>query len=75
MSIRSRVMDWLGISELRDKLDELNNQLLNSRAEFNAAIYDEDDPRRRELSNEIGRRAIKRLKAEDKARRHTLGEL
>jgi len=35
---------------------------------------DEFDPKRREMSNKLGEQAIKRLKAEDRARKMTTGD-
>lgn len=38
-------------------------------------VLDEQDPRRQSVSQELGDQIIKKMLAEDKARKHTLGEL
>ena len=58
---------WLGITQLE-------GDMLKWRAETTAIMFDEFDPWRKGASNELSEYHRKRLIAEDKARKHTVGE-
>ena len=49
--------------------------MIGMRSDLAMTFGDEHDPKRKEMSDKLGQRAIKRLEAEDWARRHTLGEV
>lgn len=80
---------WLGIDDLQarigytdhlhytthEKLDNLQHALAEPIAKLSAVLSDEHSTARKAASDMIGEEAIKRASAEDKARRHTLGEL
>lgn len=62
---------WLGIAPLEVRINTLETEV----AILTEAMFDETHPLRQAASSAIGERQIARMKAEDKARRHTLGEL
>lgn len=70
---------WLGLNtdqeELHAHLRAIQDELLALRSDLAVTFGDEHDPKRKDMSDKLGRRMIEKLSAEDKARRHTLGEL
>lgn len=69
---------WLGLDEdvkaLHARFTDLHDELVGLRSDLAVTFKDEHDPSRKSISDKLGQRAIARLKAEDQARRHTLGE-
>lgn len=49
--------------------------MIGMRSDLATTFFDEHDPKRKEMSDKLGQRAIKKLEADDWARRHTLGEV
>lgn len=73
---------WLGLDEIKanqliiqERLQELKDDLMYLRSDLTVTYFDEMDPRRKSASDRLGQKMIEKLSAEDKARRHTLGEL
>lgn len=73
--MRNWLRRWLGIADLERKVDVLHTSITTVHAEVTSILFDEFDPRRKAASDALGERHRQRLIAEDKARRHTLGEL
>ena len=87
--MRNLIQRWLGIYSIQNKLDsivrdqiylttqlaDLKNKIVPLLSDLTTILRNEHDPLRKKLSDQLGARAIARLEAEDKARRHTLGEL
>lgn len=57
------------------QLHELQIEMLKLRSDLLTTFHDECCHKRQTISKELGQRLINKLNAEDKARRHTLGEL
>lgn len=57
------------------QLQELQIEMLKLRSDLVTTFHDECCHKRQTISRELGQRLINKLEAEDKARRHTLGEL
>jgi len=70
---------WLGLESdalaIHKNLADLHDEMIGMRSDLVSTFKDELDPKRKEMSDRLGQRALKRLEAEDKARRHTLGEI
>ena len=80
--MKKYIRRWLGFESLeielrlcRDELLRTRNALVDPLNKLIVSLTDELDPARKRLSDEIGRKAEKRIEAEDKARRHSIGEL
>ena len=80
--MRNWIRRWLGISELMQLTEKAYKAAESAsydvgvlRAEITAIWTDELNPARKAASDALGQKVIARLKAEDMARRHTLGEL
>lgn len=79
----------LGINEINERLDfihaelhakataidDLTSEVFKLRNDFIVTYRDEYSKDRKQLSDELGARAMQRLSAEDKARKLTTGEL
>lgn len=64
------------LAKYEKQMNLIEGSIRNLQASFmDVTIGDELSPERKRLSDEVGRRIIKRLEDNDKARRHTLGEL
>lgn len=63
------------LGSISRSLDEMATEILKLRNELVVTFSGELDPKRKAMSDELGRRMEQKLIAEDKARRHTLGEL
>lgn len=72
--MRRLIKQWLGITKLETDVDILSFTTAKYHAELTALTKNEFHPDRVQASSELGRQVIERLKAEDQARRHTLGE-
>lgn len=86
---RDWIRRFLGLTDLQRKVDNITIDILNLnrelksfvdsyvaiRAELTSLFRNEFDPIRQKASEELGRRTIERLLGEDKARRHSTGEL
>lgn len=57
------------------EIHELRRDMAGLHATLMATFHDECCPKMHKISKELGDRMIEKLQAEDKARRHTLGEL
>jgi len=80
--VKKLIRRLLGLDSLEGLIQELNDEVFKLREEITlplsdlaALLRDEHDPARKKLSDKIGQKVINRLSAEDKARKHTLGEL
>ena len=77
--MKSLLRRWLGLDDefkaLHGRFTDLHDELVGLRSDLAVTFYDEHDPRRKEMSNKLGQRAIQKLKGEDLARRHTAGEI
>ena len=60
---------------ITDRLISVNEEIFKLRNELAVTFNDELSPKRKELSDELGRRMQAKLIAEDKARRHAEGRL
>ena len=79
MSLQARVRRWLGLDNdvkaLHQHLTDLHDEMIGMRSDLTVTFKDEFDPSRKAISDKLGQRAMEKLKAEDQARRHTLGEI
>lgn len=77
--IKHWLRNWLGITDLSVDVDRVYNNLHDDlillRSDLAVTFGDENSPLRKEMSQVLGKRMIEKLSAEDKARKHTLGEL
>lgn len=66
----------LGIEDILDALERIHMDNLKLRSDFTVTMgADELDPRRKAASDAIGQEVIRRMVAEDMARKHTTGKL
>lgn len=76
--MRNLIRHWLGLdtdaASIHTHLTYLHDEMIGMRSDLAVTFSDEHDPKRKEMSDKLGARAIKRLQDEDKARRHALGE-
>lgn len=75
MSFKTRIRSWLGFDDVRIALESLQQEILELRNDLQVTFKDEFDPGRQEMSKRLGEKAIKKLQAEDWARRHSIGEV
>ena len=79
MKIQFWLRRWLGLDtdfhSVHQHLEDLHDELIGLRSDLAMTFGDEHDPKRKAISDKLGRRMIDKLSAEDKARKHTLGEL
>lgn len=61
--------------ELWHYIRQLELQVVQLRSDLISTFHDECCHKMHKISKELGNRMIEKLSAEDKARRHTLGEL
>lgn len=80
--MRQWIRKWLGLEAVNEQLYYLNKQndeilleIIKLRSDLTATFTDELDPKRKAMSDRLGQKMIEKLKAEDMARRHTLGEI
>lgn len=80
-TLKQWVRDSLGITEMIEDMKATRSAAEASaydmsvfRAQQTSFLQDEFNPARKAASDALGQKTIERLKAEDKARRHTLGE-
>lgn len=80
--IRALIRRWLELdtsssefAALHKHLCDLHDEMIGLRSDLAVTFGDEHDPKRKDMSDKLGRRMIEKLSAEDKARKHTLGEL
>jgi hypothetical protein len=78
------IRKWLGIPEtdflaefkaIHTHLSDLHVEMIGMRSDLVTTFKDEFDPKRKEMSDKLGEQVIKRLKAEDWARKHTEGQV
>ncbi len=82
MKLRSWIRRYLGINALelhmhqqQNQLNSIYDEIIATRNDVTMLFTDEFDEKRKELSNKIGQRALANMIGEDKARKHTTGEL
>ena len=77
--MKQLIRRWLGLDQdqaaLHQHLTDLHDEMIGMRSDLAVTFKDEFDPKRKEMSDRLGQRAIEKLKGEDLARRHTLGEI
>jgi hypothetical protein len=77
--MKNLIRRWLGLPDdfamIHKHLTDLHDEMIGMRSDLQVTFKDEHDPKRKEMSDKLGRRAIEKLNAEDWARRHTLGEI
>lgn len=76
--MRKWIRKLLGLNELEHTLvlqmDSIRQEIFLLRNELVVTFNDELSPKRKAISDELEQRMRDKLIAEDKARRHTLGE-
>lgn len=60
---------------INTRFQSLEGEIWKLRNELVATFNDEMSPKRQQMSQELGKKMQRKLIAEDKARRHTLGEM
>lgn len=60
---------------IENAIQSVNFELLKLRSDLAVTYRDEFSKDRQELSQELAEKMLKKLNTEEKARRHTLGEL
>ena len=75
--MREWIKRFLSLNDLctAAQLDEIRHEIMLLRNELVVTFNDETSPKRQSMSKELGERMIKKLKAEDMARKLTTGEL
>ena len=80
--MRNWIRDWLGLTTMQRQMTNVANEVNALRDELVPALNsisvifnNEHSDARKELSHKIGDKALATMLGEDKARRHTLGEI
>lgn len=62
-------------AQILARISKIEDDLMYLRSDLTVTYFDEMDPKRKSASDRLAQKMIEKLEAEDKARRHTLGEL